>query len=99
MQTRRCAGAAQEANLREETDFFEMLEKGARAKTGIPGAKPLSAGLYGPLFYSLPGGGFPGGGRLYQQKVGSAFPDYFSHIDFSKFREGADPAYLFRMLT
>ena len=73
-------------------------KKGRGQRRGFR-SKTLSAGLYGPLFYSLPGGGFPGGGRLYQQKVGSAFPDYFSHIDFSKFREGADPAYLFRMLT
>ena len=91
--------AAQEANLREETDFFEMLEKGARAKTGILEQNPYLLDFTVRSFYSSQEEVSQAVAASYQQKVGSAFPDYFSHIDFSKFREGADPAYLFRMLT
>lgn len=91
--------AAREANLREVTDFFEMLEKGAQAKSGILERSPYLLDFTVRSFYSAQEEISSEIAAAYQEKVGSAFPDYFSHIDFSKFREGVDPAYLFRMLA
>lgn len=31
--------------------------------------------------------------------MGNVFPTYFQHIDFSKFKDGVDPAYILKMLV
>lgn len=91
--------AAREARLQEETDFFGMLEKGAQAKTGLLERSPYLLDFTVRAFYSAQEEISEAVAATYQQKLDTAFPDYFSHIDFSRFREDVDPAYLFRMLT
>lgn len=89
----------EQSNALDTSDFFELLERGAREKTKVVERNPYLMEFCVRAFYSA-GEEISGDtNRLMKETVDSAFEQYFSGIDFSKFREGVDPAYVFQMLT
>ena len=81
------------------TDFFELMHIGARAKLELLTRCPYLLEFSIRAFYSR-GEAVSDAvqARLNGDLTGS-FAQYFSNIDFSKFRPGVDPAQLLRMLT
>ena len=81
------------------TDFFELMHIGARAKLELLTRCPYLLEFSIRAFYSR-GEAISDAvqARLNGDLTGS-FAQYFSNIDFSKFRPGVDPAQLLRMLT
>ena len=80
------------------TDFFELMHIGARAKLELLTRCPYLLEFSIRAFYSR-GEAVSDAvqARLNGDLTGS-FAQYFSNIDFSKFRPGVDPAQLLRML-
>lgn len=81
------------------TDFFELMDYGAKIKLQILDKNPFIMDFVMRAFYSK---GEPVSEDLdsfNQEQMDHLFVNYFQNVDFSKFRDGTDPMYVIRMLT
>lgn len=88
-----------ESELWSETDFFRFLELGAQKKAAIQRRNPYLMDFSMRAFYSSGEDVSADMAQRLTARMDTAFADYFGNIDFTKFREGVDPGYLFRMLS
>lgn len=88
-----------ESGLENVTDFFGFLEQGARKKAEIQRKNPCLMDFSVRAFYSSREEVSGEIAKRLTAKMDTAFADYFGNIDLTKFREGVDVGYLFRMLS
>ena len=79
--TRRCAGLPKRPTCGRRRISLRCWKRGA-GKDGDSGQNPYLLDFTVRSFYSSQEEISQAVAASYQQKVGSAFPDYFSHIDF-----------------
>lgn len=88
-------------NVRFEnvTDFFELMELGGRVKTEIVRRAPYYMDFALRAYFSEEEWIVSAVRSLTGQSETSVLSRYFEHVDWSKFRDGVDGAYVLRMLV
>lgn len=86
-------------HFREITDFFELLSYAAAGKSKILCKTPYILDFSVRCFYSKGEAVSPELNHINDSYMHSVWEDYFQTIDFSKFRDGADPIKLYQMLV
>ena len=81
------------------TDFFEMMEYGADKKMSLLHEYPFITDFVIRAYYSSNEIVSEETSKRVQAANEESFYLYFSHIDFSKFKEGVDPHYIYQMLV
>lgn len=82
----------------EIDDFFEIMEYGANKKVEMIKKNPYIMEFSIRAFYSEKEAVSEEIHIDIQQQLASSFSLYFSHIDFTKFRDDVDPVYVYQML-
>lgn len=85
-------------SYREITDFFQLLEFGAREKARILEQNPYILEFVMRAFYSENETVSPDVKEKYHRVSSHIFQEYFFNIDFSRFREGINPMEAYQML-
>lgn len=83
----------------EIDDFFEVLTYGAMKKIKLLAQHPGILEFIMRAYYSQNETISGEIGKDIHMDMGNVFPTYFQHIDFSKFKDGVDPAYILKMLV
>lgn len=86
-------------HFKEIDDFFELLEYGANNKMTILQEYPNIMGFVVRAFYSQHEAISDDVNQDMQSALKDSYSLYFQHVDFSKFRAGVDPGYIYRMLV
>lgn len=81
------------------TDFFELIDFSMRTKWKIMTKYPYMTNFTLNAFYSQEEKTTPDMNKYIESELNSSFDTYFKNIDFSKFKEDADPKYIYRMLV
>lgn len=81
------------------TDFFELLEYGAKAKAEIMEENSYLLDFSIRAFYSQKEEVSDKMNEIIKQEIDEAYAKYFSKIDFNKFKEGTDIQKVVQMLT
>lgn len=81
------------------TDFFALMEYGGRKKLALIKQYPAMVGFVSKAFASQREAVSDDANAQFQNIMESTFDEYFSHVDFSKFREGVEPRQIYRMLV
>ena len=84
--------------FREITDFFELLTYAAACKLKVLCKNPYIMDFSVRCFYSKGEAVSPELNHINDSYMHSAWEDYFKNIDYSKFREDADPIKLYQMM-
>lgn len=88
-----------EKKIPQTNDFFELIHFGAVAKMELLTLSPYLLDFSMRAFYSRNEAiTYAVQSRLEQDLMGS-FGQFFTDIDMSKFRDGVDPAQIFKMLS
>lgn len=87
-----------DSRLLEITDFFDLISYAAMKKIGIMIENPYILDFAVRSFYSEKEEVSDALKATNSNAVEEIYGQYFRNIDFSKFRDGADPYYLLRML-
>lgn len=80
-------------------DFFELIEYGANKKMALLSRYPHVAQFAMRAYYSQNEDISDETMRDTQEAINNSFMMFFTKINFSKFREGIDPQYIYRMLV
>lgn len=86
-------------NFYQITDFFEMMEYGADKKMSILKKYPFITEFVIRAYYSQNETVSEDTMEKVLETTQESFQLYFAHIDFTKFKEGVDPSYVYRMLV
>lgn len=88
-----------ESPAASSTDFFMLLEQGSALKLEIMEKSPAIMDFCVRAYYERESEAAAELNQTLADKLNVAYTTYFSKVDFSKFREGIDPMYVFQMLT
>lgn len=83
----------------EITDFFELLFYGAKCKMHLVDKNPYIMDFVIRCFYSQDETVSGETDKISTGYIDNSFETYFCNIDFSKFREGANPLKVYQMLV
>ena len=86
-------------NIKNMTDFFEIMDYGAKQKMEIMQKYPYMLSYIMKAYYSLEGDISHDTNQLIQQTMSNVFEQYFYHIDMSKFKEDVDLKQIYQMLA
>ena len=81
------------------TDFFEMLEYSASVKARLMKENPYILEFATRAFFSKKEEVSEDLNRINSEQIDQLYQQYFKCIDYSKFRDGIDPLYLYKMLV
>lgn len=81
------------------TDFFDMLEYAANMKADLMKENPYILEFATKAFFSKKEDVSEDLNRINTEQITQLYGQYFQGIDYSKFREGIDPLYLYKMLV
>ena len=81
------------------TDFFEQIDFGMRTKWKIMTEYTYMTNFTLNMFYEQEEIAKSDIDRYIEKELDNSFDTYFKNIDFSKFKEDADPKYIYRMLV
>lgn len=81
------------------TDFFELLEYGGNKKISLLATHPYIMEFVVRAYYSQNESISEDITQGTRMQIQESFSFYFNNIDFSKFKEDVDPAYVYRMLV
>lgn len=82
----------------DTTDFFELLEYPAMRKSEILAKNPFIMDFFLRSFYSEQESVSGDIKQLTYDLENSLFKQYFSNLDYYKFRDGVDPFYVYKMM-
>lgn len=82
----------------EITDFFELLKYGSDKKLELLSKNPFMLDFAMRSFYSEKETVSEELKSVNRNYIKEAFHIYFSHVDFSKFKDGTDPYQIYQML-
>ena len=85
-------------DIAEISDFFDIMDYGAQKKMGILCEYPYIMEFVMRAFYSQHEEFSDFLAKDVQEKMALSYQQYFSHIDFTRFKEDVDPEYIFLML-
>lgn len=88
-----------DAHFAEITDFFELLEYGARIKYSIVAEFPYLMEFIMKAYYSQKEEVSDAMAGRVEATMSEVFSLYFGKIDLTRFRDGVDPVYVFKMLA
>lgn len=86
-------------NIKNITDFFEIIDFGARQKMKIMNKYPYMLSYIMKAYYSLEGDISHDANQFIQQTMSNVYEQYFEHVDMTKFKEGIDLKEIYQMLT
>lgn len=81
------------------TDFFELVDFSMQTKWMIMTKYPYMTNFALNAFYSQKEKTTSDVNKYIQTELNSSFDIYFRNIDFSKFKENADPRFIYQMLV
>lgn len=85
--------------FKEIDDFFDLMEYGAQKKVSMLREYPYIMDFVMRAFYSQQEDISESIALKLQEVMEESFSVYFRNVDFSKFRDGVDAQYVFKMLT
>ncbi len=85
--------------FQEITDFYEVLEYSAREKVRILEKNPYLLEFAVKTFYSEKEDVSGELQKITAEQMQSVYKEYFEHLDLYKFKEDADPMYIYKMLV
>lgn len=85
--------------FKEIDDFFDLMEYGAQKKVSMLREYPYIMDFVMRAFYSQQSEVSASIALKLQEVMEESFSVYFRNVDFSKFRDGVDAQYVFKMLT
>lgn len=86
-------------HLSEITDFFELITYATRKKVQLMAENPYIMQFSIRCFYSQKEEVSDAVQTEMVNNVNEKYFAYFQHLDFTKFRDTADPAYIYKMLV